>query len=199
MCCLSARLLLFSVVFVFTARAVNDESRKNHHLMLDLCELFLCCGSSHTVHTKQGWGASSGSSLNTAFNLVIGVHLCCINGQAVTLAASSSDPAADWWERTVQRNWKQTECFPLVRTRTCFYMFPFSLFLRFETCNSMNITNKPSVFALSPHLILPPLSQSRGASQCLCQSLRCCHQCSSASLSVCYCVYGPNLCSDVYR
>lgn len=37
----------------------------------------------------------SGNNLNNAFNLIIGVHLCCINGQVVTLAALSSDPDAD--------------------------------------------------------------------------------------------------------
>lgn len=40
-----------SVVFVFMVEAVNDESLKptgGKNLMLDFCELFLCCSSSHT-------------------------------------------------------------------------------------------------------------------------------------------------------
>lgn len=39
-----------SVVFVFMVEAVNDESLKPSgvNLMLDFCELFLCCSSSHT-------------------------------------------------------------------------------------------------------------------------------------------------------
>lgn len=74
--------------------------------------------------------------------------------------------------------------------RTCTSVFPFSLFLRFETCDSMHITNKRTFsFLHSSHLLFPLYSHNPGSvSQCLCQSLRCCHQCSSASLSVCYCV-----------
>lgn len=45
-----------------------------------------------------------GNSLNNAFNLVIGVHLCCINGQVVTHATLSSDSDAG-----VRWNLKQTK------------------------------------------------------------------------------------------
>lgn len=66
--------------------------------MLDFCELFLCCSSSHT-HIARLRSTFSilymENSLNNAFNPVIGVHLCCINGQVVTLTALSSDPDAD--------------------------------------------------------------------------------------------------------
>lgn len=47
---LSARLLAFQLYLFSWSKAVNDESQNPSgvHLMLDFCELFLCCSSSHT-------------------------------------------------------------------------------------------------------------------------------------------------------
>lgn len=85
-----------SVLFVFMVKAVNDESLKPSglNLMLDFCELFLCCSSSHThiarLRSTFNILHYMKNSLNNALNLVIGVHLCCVNGQIVILAALSS-------------------------------------------------------------------------------------------------------------
>lgn len=106
MCRLSARLLAFQFYLFSWSKLLmmNHKTLGGKNLMLDFCELFLCCSSSHT-HIARLRSTFSilymENSLNNAFNLVIGVHLCCINGQIVTLAALSSDSDAskgDGWD-----------------------------------------------------------------------------------------------------
>lgn len=103
-CCRFSCAFLFCFVVLSTIRGshrINSTKKtsptscrgrhRGFHSMLDFCELFLCCCSSsssnhHThTYTNLAKGAPSvlslsGNSLNNAYNLVIGVHLCCING-----------------------------------------------------------------------------------------------------------------------
>lgn len=50
MCCLSARLLAFQLYLFSWSKLLmtNHETLWGLNLMLDFCELFLCCSSSHT-------------------------------------------------------------------------------------------------------------------------------------------------------
>lgn len=70
---------------------------------------------------------------------------------------------------------------------TCFHLAFFSGLKHATPCTSQ--TGPLPLFFCSSHLLLPLLSQPGGVSQCLCQSLRCCHQCSSASVSLLLCIW----------
>lgn len=164
--------------------------------MLDFCELFLCCSSSHT-HIARLRSTFSilymENSLNNAFNLVIGVHLCCINGQIVTLAALSSDSDASWgdgWDMDEKKKKKENLMWPntssSMKQRTCFYRFPFSLFLRFDSSTSMYITSSSFPPPLASSFLY--LSTMEPVSKRLHQSLRfllSMFKCFSVSLLLC--------------
>lgn len=101
-CAFSARLLAFQFCLFSLSKLLKMNHRnpaEGEHSVFDFCELFLCCSSSHTLiaRLRSTFGILyMENSLDHTFNLVIGVHLCCIHGQAVATTASSSHSDADW-------------------------------------------------------------------------------------------------------